>query len=69
MMAGDLLHRLWWLVLAYPALAFMLVALLWLAGTLIALALLSMLRPELPLRQREDDDDQHRAVSRRMPLP
>ena len=68
MMAPDLWARLWQLVLTYPSLAFMLVVILCLVGTLIALALLSMLRPEMPLRQWEDDEAQARAVSGRMPL-
>jgi len=68
MNAPDLWHRLWQLVLTYPALAFVLVVIVCLLGTLVALALLSMSRPELPLRQWEDDEAQARAVSGRVPL-
>lgn len=68
MMAPDLWHRLWQLVLTYPSLAFMLVVILCLVGTLIALALVSMARPHVPLDQWEDDAEQHKAVSRPVPL-
>lgn len=68
MNSAELWVRLWLLASAYPWLAALFVALLSTLGTLFALALVSLARPELPLHQWEDDDDQHRAVSRRMPL-
>lgn len=68
MMAPDLWHRLWQLVLIHPGPAFMLVVILCLLGTLLALALLSLSRPPLPLHQWEDDEAQARAVSGRVPL-
>ncbi len=68
MNAPDLWHRLWQLVLTYPGLAFMLAVILCLLGTLLALALLSLSRPPLPLHQWEDDEAQARAVSGRVPL-
>lgn len=68
MMSADIWSRLWMLAMAYPAQAGLLVIIVWLLGTLVALALVAMVRPELPLDQWQDDDDQHRAVSRRMPL-
>lgn len=68
MMAPDLWHRVWQLVLTYPGMAIMLVVILCLLGTLLALALLSLSRPPLPLHQWEDDEAQARAVSGRVPL-
>lgn len=68
MMAADLMSRLWLLVQAYPALAFIFLLILCLLGTLLALAVLSLSRPPLPLHQWEDDEAQARAVSGRMPL-
>ena len=68
-MHTDLLPRLWLLATMYPVLAIMLAVLLWIAGTLIALCIVSMSRPELPLHQWADDDEQHRAVTRPAPLP
>lgn len=65
----DLLARLWLLALTYPGVAVVALLVLCLLGTLVALTIVSMLRPPLPLHQREDDAEQHRAISRRMPLP
>lgn len=63
-MSADLMSRLWMLVQAYPALAFVFIAILCLLGTMQALALLSLSRPPLPLHQWEDDEAQARAVTR-----
>lgn len=68
MMAPDLWSRLWLLVLTYPSPAFMAVVILCLVGTLIALALVSISRPRVPLDQWEDDAEQQSAVSRPAPL-
>jgi len=64
MTSADLLARLWALAMLYPAQAMLLALALWMLAVLVGLAVLSMLRPELPLHQWEDDDDQHRAVTR-----
>lgn len=68
-MSADLLPRLWLLASLYPGLAFVLIIIVCLLGTLVALAIVSMSRPELALHQWQDDDDQHRAVTRPAPLP
>lgn len=67
-MSTDLWSRIWLLATAYPALTFVFLVILFLAGTLVALAIVSMARPRLPLDQWQDDQDQHEAVSGRMPL-
>lgn len=67
-MSADLWGRIWLLCMAYPALAFMVLVMLCVAGTLVALAIVSMTRPALPLDQWQDDKDQVDAVSGRMPL-
>lgn len=69
MMAADTWWQdLWLLVLSYPWLSLLFVVLLCTFGTLVALALLSGNTQRIPLQQWKDDDEQHRAVSQRMPL-
>lgn len=68
MSAAALLDRLWALALLYPAHAILAAVVLWMLLVLCVLALVGMLRPELPLHQWEDDDEQQRAVSRPGPL-
>lgn len=65
---ADLLPRLWLLATTYPGVAVVVLIIICLIGTLCALCLVSMTRHELPLHQWEDDDEQHRAISRRLPL-
>ena len=59
-----MMATLWALALAYPAQAILLVVVLWLFVIVVVLALVSMARPELALHQWQDDDEQHRAVTR-----
>jgi len=68
MTAVDLPARLWALAMLYPAQAILAVVVLWMLLVLCVLALVGMLRPELPLHQWEDDDEQHRSVTRPAPL-
>lgn len=68
MPADNLWQDLWLLVLSYPWLWLLFVVLLCAFGTLVALALLSGNSRRIPLHQWDDDDEQHRAVSQRMPL-
>ncbi len=68
MTAPDIWLHLWAICLAYPAQAIAFVVVVFGLGTMVALCLVSMGRPELPLYQWEDDDEQHRAVSRPVPL-
>ena len=68
-MSADLLPRLWLLASLYPGLALLLIIIVCLLGTLVALAIVSMSRPELAMHQWEDDDEQARAVTRPAPLP
>ena len=55
---------LWAMALANPWLAALLLLMLMCCGTALALCLVGLVRPELPLHQWEDDDDQLRAVTR-----
>jgi fatty acid desaturase len=59
-----MMATLWALAIAYPAQAILLVVVLWLFVIVVVLALVSMARPELPLHQWADDDEQRRAVTR-----
>ena len=68
-MSADLLPRLWLLASLYPGLVLVLAIILCLLGTLVAVCLVSMSKPELPLHQWADDDEQARAVTRPAPLP
>lgn len=56
------------LAMAYPVQALLLAVVLWLLAIVLVLAIVSLSRPELPLHQWQDDDDQHRAVTRPAPL-
>jgi hypothetical protein len=69
MTAPDIWMHLWAVCLAYPAQAIALVVVLFGLGNVVALCLVSLARPELPLHQWEDDDEQYAAVSRPAPLP
>ena len=68
MMATDIWGRLWMLALAHPMQSIMLLVVVWCFGIVVAVCIVSPSRQELPMHQWEDDDDQVRAVSRRMPL-
>lgn len=68
MLSADLIPRLWLLATNFPGVAFVALAIICLLGTLCACCLVSMIRHELPLHQWEDDEEQHRAVSKRLPL-
>lgn len=59
-----MMAALWALALAYPAQAILLLVVLWLFVIVVMVALVSMTRPELPLHQWADDDEQHCAVTR-----
>ena len=69
MTAADLWLHLWAVCLMYPAQAIAFVVVVFGLGTMVALCLVSMGRPELPLHQWEDDYEQARAVTRPAPLP
>ena len=68
-MSADLLPRLWLLASLYPGLVLVTFIIACMLGTLVALAIVSPSKPELPLHQWADDDEQARAVTRPAPLP
>jgi hypothetical protein len=68
MTAPEVWMHLWAVCLAYPAQAIAFVVVVFGLGNVVALCLVSMGRPELPLHQWEDDDEQARAVSRPVSL-
>ena len=68
MTGSGLWPSLWALALAYPVQSIMLLVVVWCLGIVVALCIVSPARQDLPLHQWEDDDEQHRAVSRPAPL-
>jgi hypothetical protein len=59
-----MIANLWDMALANPWWAALIVLMFLCCSTGLALCIVGLARPELPLHQWEDDDDQHRAVTR-----
>ena len=59
-----MIAMLWDMALANPWWAALIVLMFLCCSTGLALCIVGLARPELPLHQWEDDDDQHRAVTR-----
>lgn len=59
-----MMAALWDMALANPWWAALVALMLMACGTALALCLVGMLRPDLPLHQWEDDQEQHDAVTR-----
>jgi len=62
-MATDFWGRLWLLAMAYPGLALIAMLILCCLGTLVGLALVYVDNRRSRCSSREDDDEQHRAIS------